>query len=109
MQGGGELKVTSLFFAATFSGKMQVLDEALLGLPFCSSSSLLFLYVSAFSRASPLLPSALFSFYFLSVFSFYFFLLRILPPFRLFSSAFYRLFSSKANPYLPRALIFMWR
>jgi hypothetical protein len=91
---------------------MQVLDEALLGLPFCSSSSLLFLYVSAFSRASPLLPSALFSFYFLSVFSslcyLFFFLLRIPTP-RLLSSAFYRLFSRKANPYLPRALIFMWR
>jgi hypothetical protein len=39
MQGGGELKVTSLFFAATFSGKMQVLDEALHGVPFCASSS----------------------------------------------------------------------
>ena len=92
MQGGGELKVTSLFFVATtFSCKMQVLDEALLGFPFCSSSYLLFIYVSTFSRASPLPPVCslffLFSLCFLlSVFSSFF------PP-----------------PYPPRTLIFMWR
>ena len=44
---------------------MQVLDEALLGRPFFSSASLFCLYVFAFSRPSPLLPSALYSFYFI--------------------------------------------
>ena len=76
---------------------MQVLDEALLGFPFCSSSSLLFLYISTFSKASPFPSSALFSFYFLFVFSslcFFFFFTDPPLPFIGFHAA-----------YLPRTMI----